>query len=270
MKINCKDTASLIKYKIRDEIMREKIIPTVAIVRFGCEPSSISYSNGIERDCNFTGIDCSTFEYPGDISEEVAISKIQEIACSPVNGIIIQTPLPEHLNLNTLLDFVPSEKDIDGLKKNSEFSPCTAEAVMEFLKYEEMDEKTCLIVSRSNTVGRPLMNMLLDRNATVIVCHSYTPKHVLNNAAKMADVIISATGDKTDIDPKNINVMALLIDVGVREQYRKIVGDFYELGLPEANYTPVPGGIGLITRGKLLEHILQAYYKQKNKEDFEI
>lgn len=270
MKINCKDTASLIKYKIRDVIIRDKFTPTVAIMRFGQDPSSLSYAKGIEQDCNFTGIDYTTFEYPSDISEKEVISKVQEIAYSPTNGIIIQTPLPEHLNLNTLLEFIPSEKDIDGLKQNSDFLPCTAEAVMEALKYEELDGKTCLIVSRSNSVGRPLTNMLLDKNATAIVCHSYTPKYVLNNVAKIADVIISATGDKTDIDPKNINVMSLLIDVGVREQYGKIVGDFYELGLPDANYTPVPGGIGLITRGKLLEHILQAYYKQNNKEDFEI
>lgn len=260
MIINCKNVANLIKYKVKDEIVTREISPVLGIIRFGDDPASLAYTEGIKKDCNFAKIKVTEFIYPENVDNDEAENLIKVIASSQtLDAIIIQNPLPPRLNMERLARWIPDWADIDNLKNDNTYNSCTAEAVCKLLENENLVDATCLVISRSESVGKPLANMLLDRDANVIVGHSYTTYDTLNKFASMADVIISATGSNTIISPRFLSGNKILIDIGIHYEYRKIRGDFSGLNLESANYTPVPSGIGLITRAILLEHVVQAY-----------
>lgn len=266
MIINCKNVADLIKYKVKDEITTRKISPTLGIIRFGDDPASITYMKGIKKDCDFANVEVVEFVYPENVSINEAENLVQQIAShQSLEAIIIQNPLPSQLNMEKLAKWIPDYSDVDNLNNRNIYQSCTAEAICAILDNEDLSGVTCLVVSRSENVGKPLVNMLLDRDANVIVAHSYTPFDSLDKFAELSDVIISATGEDTRISKKLLSKNRILIDVGVHYENHRMKGDFSGLCLNSVNYTPVPSGVGLITRAMLLTHVLQAYKLHNNK-----
>lgn len=266
MKISCKDKFELIKYQIKDEVEKLKdkygVAPVFTIIQVAGDDASDRYVKGKIADCKFVGIKPLHYKFKEDISENELIGEIvrEQKHC---DAIIVQLPLPKHINIENVLKYIDPKKDVDGLTKNSMFEPCTPLGVISILEdYIDIEGKNAVVLGRSNLVGLPLANMLQKRDATVTLCHSKTDISSRANYLKNADIVVSAIGKYKPELLIDINPKAIIVDVGInRGDEGKLVGD-----LPNDyrwNKTPVPGGVGLMTRAMLLKNILNAY-KLKN------
>lgn len=261
MYINCKKEAEFIKSYVSNKINPLKP-PILTIIQVGDNPASNSYVNGKRKDCKEVGIICNHIKYEDNIPEEYLLKEIQTLQ-ELSDGIIVQLPLPKHISEKKVTDTILKEKDVDGFKKDSLFIPCTPNGVMHILERTiDLCGKNVLIINRSNIVGRPLVNLLLDKDATVTIAHSKTKNLV--DKIKSADVIITAVGIPDFIKKEYINENQTIIDVSInRNSDNKLCGDV-EKGCEEiANVTPVPNGIGLLTRSCLM---LNTYLASCEKE----
>ena len=260
MKIKCKDKAELIKYQIKDEISKLDKAPKFVIVQVGDNDASNRYVKWKIRDCEFVGIEVNLLKLPEDITEEMLIDHIVDKQ-SNCDAIIVQLPLPKHINAENVMRYISPWKDVDGLSENSVFEPCTPLGVMCILEEIldlDLEGKDVVILGRSKLVGLPLAHMLQKKNATVSLCHSKTSSYSRVRLLKGAHVVISAVGKyMKDILPE-LNPNAYIIDVGINvDADGSLVGD-----IPDDfrwHKTPVPGGVGLMTRVMLLKNILEAY-----------
>lgn len=269
MNINCKDKAELIKYqikqKIEDDVKTGLEKPKFVIIQVGNNEASNRYVGGKMRDCSFVGIEAELIKLPEESTTEYVceIIKSRRNLC---DAIMVQFPLPEHIDKAAILEEIPVDKDVDGLVKDSLFTPCTPLGVMCILKEilgMELMGKKVLLLGRSELVGMPLFHLLQKENATVTLCHSKTWKKDIENFAENAEIIISAVGKMGSIWPYYIRRGAIVIDVGINfDENGKMCGDIAE----SENYikTPVPGGVGLMTRAMLLNNIYKAY-EMRNK-----
>lgn len=238
----------------------------LAIVQVGDNPASNAYIKGKIRDCEEVGFSFSLHRFPEDVTEEDLETCIARLNSDVnVNGIIVQLPLPAHLNADKIVNLVAIEKDVDGFRVGSPFTPCTPLGVSRLLDELEIsvEGKLVVILGRSEYIGKKAFDLLLNKNATVAVCHSRTPLTLRDELLQKADVIISAVGKKDLFFADNIKDGAIVIDVGInKKDDGKLCGDF----TPDANrnitYTSVPGGVGLLTRAMLLQNTLQAYNLQ--------
>lgn len=254
--------------KLRDKIfeslkaeldkMSEK--PTLAVILVGENPASQIYVRNKKKTAEKLGINSLSIEYPADISEKELLSKIQELNNDKnITAILVQLPLPEHINKNKIIDAILPQKDVDGLTPynlGKLFSgeepyvyPCTPKGILLLLdEYNiELDGKNVVVVGRSNLVGKPVAQMLLKRNATVTMCHSHTKN--LSEITKTADIVVSAVG-KNVIGEKMLKSNCVVIDVGIfRDENGKISGDvdFENVSKISAYISPVPGGVGPMT-----------------------
>ena len=259
--------------KLRDKIfeslkakldkMSEK--PTLAVILVGENPASQIYVRNKKKTAEKLGINSLSIEYPADISENELLSKIQELNNDKnITAILVQLPLPEHINKNKIIDAILPQKDVDGLTPynlGKLFSgeepyvyPCTPKGILLLLdEYNiELDGKNVVVVGRSNLVGKPVAQMLLKRNATVTMCHSHTKN--LSGITKTADIVVSAVG-KNVIGEKMLKSNCVVIDVGIfRDENGKLSGDvdFENVSKISAYISPVPGGVGPMTIASLM------------------
>lgn len=237
----------------------------LVIITVGEDPASQVYVRGKIRDCEYCGIpaehlklenDCTAFEL------EMAIS-FQNMD-DDVAGIILQLPLPEHLKGINFSSMIAPEKDVDGLGSDLYFQPCTPKGIVHLLKKElsDLSGKSVLIIGRSALVGKPLAKMLLDEDCTVTVAHSKTDFANLYDYADMFDIVVSAVGKAKAFHLKDFWCAEVFVDVGInRDEDGHLCGDFrgFTEGIREhTKVTPVPGGVGLLTRAMLMKNVAEA------------
>ncbi len=242
----------------------------LAVLLIGDDPASEVYVRNKERACEEVGIASYSYRLPGDTGEKEAESLISRLAKEEkVDGILVQLPLPSHLDEKKLLALIPPEKDVDGFtaenmgrlaRHEGGTAACTPRGVMELLSRYDVPirGKHAVVVGRSNIVGRPMALLLLNADATVTVCHSKTED--LKEICRSADILIAAVGRPRLITADMVKEGAAVIDVGVNRVDGKLVGDVDFEGVKEsaAYLTPVPGGVGPMTIAMLLTSVIEA------------
>lgn len=259
------------KAAIRAEVERLARTPGLAVVLVGENPASQIYVRGKARDCKECGIRCMDFRLPAQTTESELLTLIAELnGRADVDGILVQLPLPEGIRERRVLEAIAPEKDVDAfhpenvgrlVQGQARYLPCTPAGVMELLRAAGVDPagRRAVIVGRSNIVGKPMALLLLQADATVTVCHSRTPD--LADECRRADILISAVGRRGLITADMIKPGAAVVDVAMnRDEDGKLCGDvdFAAACAVAAHITPVPGGVGPMTRAMLMENTLRA------------
>lgn len=272
--LNGKEVSAYLRSEIKKEVEKLKTKPKMVDIQIGHNPASDIYITGKEKASNEVGIKFECLRYDENEDQENIIKKIKEMNNDPeINGIFIQSPVPDKFDEIKLMNTVIPEKDVDGLTylnagkllNNIEaMVSCTPNGIIKMLDYYKIDieGKNVVIVGRSNLVGKPLMNLFLNRNATVTVCHSKTSD--LKMHTKKADILVAAVGKKHLITKEMVKKGAVVIDVGINRIDGKIYGDVdYDNVYEKVKYiTPVPGGVGPMTVTMLLYNVLDGYKKQ--------
>jgi methylenetetrahydrofolate dehydrogenase (NADP+)/methenyltetrahydrofolate cyclohydrolase len=261
----------------RTKIMKERgITPTLATVLVGDDPSSKTYVDGKCKDCGEVGIKFGLYKLSSSITERELIKLVEKLNDDEgVHGIIVQLPLPKHVNKKNVTMNINPRKDVDGLHPynvgrlwlgayefENDLLPCTPKGIVKLLdRYGiELEGKLAVIINRSDLVGKPLAKLFLDRNATVVICHSKTPE--LEKHTKAADVLVSAVGRRPSfvVGEEMVKEGAVVVDIGMNYTGGKLQGDVdFERVKEKASYiTPVPGGVGPMTRVMLLHNVLIA------------
>lgn len=256
--IDCKAIAAERKKYLKEYIEQNNKNLCLMVIQVGNDPASNSYIRGKKQDCEEVGIEFLHKRFDVSVTTEEIIRVIKAANFSPlVNGIIVQLPIPPHLDKDSILNAVADSKDVDGFKHNSGFTPCTPKGVMTILDHlnYDVDGKLCCVIGRGE-VGKPMVDLLTKHNATVLWCNSHTKAFDLEGYILTADVIISATGKPQLI--KKIRDDQIVIDVGIcRGEDGKLCGDVDKSCYGEQMLiTPVPGGVGLMTRVSLLENLV--------------
>ena len=259
------------KAAIRAEVERLARTPGLAVVLVGENPASQIYVRGKARDCEECGIRCMDFRLPAQTTESELLTLIAELnGRADVDGILVQLPLPEGIRERRVLEAIAPEKDVDAfhpenvgrlVQGQARYLPCTPAGVMELLRAAGVDPagRRAVIVGRSNIVGKPMALLLLQADATVTVCHSRTPD--LADECRRVDILISAVGRRGLITADMIKPGAAVVDVAMnRDEDGKLCGDvdFAAACAVAAHITPVPGGVGPMTRAMLMENTLRA------------
>ena len=265
--INCKEIANEIKTNIKNKILecKRERNPILYVIQVGDNSASESYIKGKKKDCEDVGIVCKLVHLHESISENDLIDLIRDITKNEeCDGIIVQLPLPSHIDKSHIINVIPKEKDVDGFRKDSDFIPCTPAGIMKVLDEFNIAGKDCLIINRSNIVGRPLVNLLLDKDATVTIAHSKTKD--LHTKIKNADIVITAVGIPNFITTNMISNNKIFVDVSInRNEDGKLCGDIsketYNYLYRNSYITPVPNGIGLLTRAMLLQNTFDSYMR---------
>ncbi|MCL2096547.1 MAG: bifunctional methylenetetrahydrofolate dehydrogenase/methenyltetrahydrofolate cyclohydrolase FolD [Oscillospiraceae bacterium] len=275
----------LVSAKIKEEIKLEieeikktsGKIPGLAVVIVGDDPASKVYVKNKRRDCEEVGMYSEEHALPENISEEELLGLVKKLNEEEnIHGILVQSPLPKHLNEDIVFENISPEKDVDAFHPETvgritlgryNFVPCTPMGVMELLKYYNIDMsgKECVVVGRSNIVGKPMALLLLQANGTVTVCHSRTKD--LGEVTKRADILIVAMRQRQFIKADMVKEGAVIVDVGIhKKDDGKLCGDVdFESVAKIASYiTPVPGGVGPMTRTMLLKNTLTAFKFKSN------
>ena len=273
--INGKEVAEKIKLQVKEEIKSLDKDVTLAVVIVGDNPASKVYVNNKKKACKLVGIQSLEYGLPENTSEDELLSLIDRLNnYNYVDGILIQLPLPRHINTDMIIKRINPEKDVDGFTAINtgklwlgqyDIAPCTAIGVIELLDYYNIDiaGKHCVIVGRSNIVGKPVAALMLERNATVTVCHSKTQN--LYDITRTADILITAVGKPKFITRDMVKDGAVVIDVGInRDENGKLYGDvdFENVKDKTTAITPVPGGCGPMTVAMLVKNTLEAAKSQ--------
>ena len=272
--IDGKKMSLQIQEELKKEIESLERKPKLAVILVGDNPASLIYVGNKKKIGEKIGVDTEVFQLSPVMTEDALISFIQELNQNDtIDGILVQLPLPSHFNENKVLESLDPNKDVDGLHpKNlgnlfistTDLKPCTPLACLELIKsvISDLEGKTALIIGRSRLVGKPLAQMLMAENCTVIQAHSKTKN--MSEICKIADIVVAATGKPNLIQNSSIKKGAVLIDVGItRLENKKITGDIdFEsmLGIAGA-ITPVPGGVGPMTVTMLYVNLLNSYKK---------
>ncbi len=250
---------------------RYGITPCLAVLLVGDDPASQVYVRGKANDCEACGIESRVIRLPAGTTQAELLARLGALAAdSAVHGILVQLPLPRHIDPAAVIEAIPPEKDVDGFTPvnagrllNGEpcFAPCTPAGCLRMIEAAgvDLDGKHAVIVGRSNIVGKPAALLLMQKNATVTVCHSHTRD--LAAVCRTADVLIAAVGKAGFITADMVKPGAVVIDVGInRGADGKLHGDVDFAPVSEiASYiTPVPGGVGLMTRAMLMLNTVQA------------
>jgi len=245
--------------------------PGLAVILVGDNPASQLYVGRKSKACSEVGIYSEVKKFPGEISESVLIDLIEELnRDKTIDGILVQLPLPEHINEHRIMEAISPQKDVDGLNpvnignlvlNCATLVPCTAAGIIELIQrsVKEIKGKHSVIIGRSNIVGKPTALMLLHHHSTVTICHSRTKN--LNEIAKQADILVAALGRPKFITRDMVKEGVIAIDVGINRVDGKLWGDFDFEGVKEvaSAITPVPGGVGPMTVAMLLKNTLLAY-----------
>ena len=243
----------------------------LAVIQVGNDPASSVYVGNKKKACAYVGIESLAYELPEETTEEELLTIIDKLnKDANVHGILCQLPLPKHINEDHVIKAISPKKDVDGFHPQNVgalvigekgFVSCTPAGIIQLLKRSniEMDGKHCVVVGRSNIVGKPMSLLMLRANATVTICHSHTKN--LKEICKEADILIVAIGKPQFIDKEYVKDGAVVIDVGIhRDENNKLCGDVkYDEVEPVASYiTPVPGGVGPMTIAMLMHNCVEA------------
>lgn len=265
----------------RVKALKEKgITPGLAVILVGDNPASKTYVANKQKSCEQIGMYSELVKLPEDISEQALLEKIRELnERASIHGILVQLPLPKHINEDKVIQTISPEKDVDGFSPISvgkmmlgqdTYLPCTPYGVMKMLEYAGIDVagKHAVIVGRSHIVGKPMGQLLLQKDATVTYTHSKTPD--LPSFTKQADILIAAVGRANFITSEHIKEGAVVIDVGInRNEDNRLCGDvdFDDVLGIASHITPVPGGVGPMTITMLLENTVQAAEKELERQE---
>lgn len=270
--VSCKDYIEIKKKELKEEIRHFNRKPVLAVIQIDNDQASNSYIKGKQKDCDEIGIEMRHVNIYSDVAGQKEVECIiKDIAKSDADGIIIQLPIPDKYDLERLQHLIPPEKDVDGFRKVSCFKPCTPKGIIDWMEYNdfEFEGKDCCVLGRSKIVGLPLTNMLIEKGATVTCCNSTTPSTWYYT--RNADYAFSAVGVPNYFDFSDFqDFCELVVDIGInRDENEKLCGDVnnagFESSLNDTYVTPVPGGVGLLTRLALMQNTLNAYKIQKTK-----
>ena len=281
--ISGKLVSSDIRAKIAADVLEFKtetgITPGLAVVIVGSNPASLVYVRNKGKACAEVGINSIEIALPEDVSEVELLERIEALNADPtVHGILVQLPLPAHINQDAIIEAISPKKDVDAFHPenvgrimigNYSLLPCTPAGVIDLLDYYNISVsgKKCVVLGRSNIVGKPMAHLLLERNGTVTVCHSRTQN--LEDEIKSADILVVAIGRAEFVKGHMIKPGAVVIDVGInRCEDGKLRGDVeYATAFDVASYiTPVPGGVGPMTITTLLKNTLIAAQIESKKQ----
>ena len=281
--ISGKLVSSEIRAKIAADVLEFKtktgITPGLAVVIVGSNPASLVYVRNKGKACAEVGINSIEIALPEDVSEAELLERIEALNADPnVHGILVQLPLPAHINQDAIIEAISPKKDVDAFHPenvgrimigNYSLLPCTPAGVIDLLDYYNISVsgKKCVVLGRSNIVGKPMAHLLLERNGTVTVCHSRTQN--LEDEIKSADILVVAIGRAEFVKGHMIKPGAVVIDVGInRCEDGKLRGDVeYATAFDVASYiTPVPGGVGPMTITTLLKNTLIAAQIESKKQ----
>lgn len=264
------DIKDELKAKV-EELKKQGKECCLAVIQVGNDPASSVYVRNKKRACEYIGIKSLSYELPEETTQEELLSLIKKLNNDDsVHGILCQLPVPKHIDDEKIIDAISPQKDVDGFSPQSVgamvvgkkgFLPCTPAGIVQLLKRSgvEIEGKNCVVVGRSNIVGKPMSLLMLRENATVTVCHSRTKN--LKEVCKQADILIVAIGKPLYIDADYVKKDAVVIDVGIhRDENNKLCGDvkFDEVSEIASYITPVPGGVGPMTIAMLMNNCVEA------------
>lgn len=244
---------------------------TLAVIQVGNDPASTVYVGNKKKACEYIGINSLAYEIPEETTQEELLKLVNDLnERDDVNGILVQLPLPEHIDEDIIIKAISPKKDVDGFHPQSVgalsigqkgYVSCTPAGVIQLLKRSgiEIEGKECVIVGRSNIVGKPMALLMLRENATVTVCHSRTKN--LKEVTSRADILIVAIGKPEFITKEYVKEGAVVIDVGIhRKENGKLCGDvlFDDVEPVASAITPVPGGVGPMTIAMLMNNCMQS------------
>lgn len=270
--VSCKDYVEIKKKELKEEIQHFNRKPVLAVIQIDNDQASNSYIKGKQKDCDEIGIEMRHVNIYSNVAGQKEVECIiKDVAKSDADGIIIQLPIPDKYDLDRLQHLIPPEKDVDGFRRDSCFKPCTPKGIIDWMEYNnfEFKGKDCCVLGRSKIVGLPLTNMLIEKGATVTCCNSTTPS--TEYYTRNADYVFSAIGIPHYFDFSDFfEYCELIVDIGInRIKDNKLCGDInccsFEEYLSGTYVTPVPGGVGLLTRLALMQNTLNAYKIQKTK-----
>lgn len=280
--INGKELAKKIRQNLKEEVEelnKKEIHPKLAVIMVGEDKASQVYVKNKSKACNEIGVDFEEFLLPEDTTMETLLNLIEILNNrEDVSGILLQSPIPKPLNIREAFNKIDYRKDVDGFNPvnvgklaigEKSFISCTPYGVVKMLEEYNIDleGKNAVIIGRSNIVGKPLLQCLLNKNATVTVCHSKTKD--IGNITKNADILIAAVGKPHFVKEDMVKDGAVVIDVGInRNEEGKLIGDVdFENIEKKASYiTPVPGGVGPMTIAMLMNNVVEAAKMQNNIE----
>ena len=263
-----------IKNELKEKVAKYKeqgIEITLAVVKVGNDPASAVYVRNKEKACEYVGINSKTLALPEETTEEELLNVVKELnEDKNVNGILVQLPLPKHIDESKVLLTIDSTKDVAGFHPvnvgkmvigEDTFLPCTPAGIIEMIKRTDIDieGKECVVIGRSNIVGKPMAMLMLKENATVTIAHSRTKD--LKEVTKRADIIVAAIGKAKFVTADYVKEGAVVIDVGMdRDENGKLCGDvdFESVSKVASAITPVPGGVGPMTVTMLLVNCLRS------------
>ncbi|MCZ6512749.1 MAG: bifunctional methylenetetrahydrofolate dehydrogenase/methenyltetrahydrofolate cyclohydrolase FolD [Nitrospinae bacterium] len=278
--IDGKKVSAEIKEQVADEVGKLKKqtgkVPGLAVVLVGEDPASAVYVKNKNKTCEKMGFQSFSHTLSADTEEKVLLKLIADLNANPeVNGILVQLPLPDHINEHKVLEAIDPKKDVDGFHPvnvgtltsgGNALAPCTPAGIIEMLDFYKIDieGQHAVILGRSNLVGKPMASLLLKRHATVTICHSRTRD--LPTVARSADILVAAIGKPGFVTPDMVKEGAVVIDVGINRVDGKLVGDvdFEQVAEKAAFITPVPGGVGPMTIAMLMKNTLSAFKKTNN------
>lgn len=281
--IDGKKIAQTLKDDLKHQIVSNAAVPCLALVLVGDNPASLIYVNNKKKACKDVGITSIIHHLPADTPQETLIALIHELNSNKdVHGILVQMPLPSHIENTAVIKAIDPNKDVDGFHPinvgalvsgdDSGFKPCTPIGVMHLIRHalgNDLSGKEAVVIGRSSIVGRPLAQLLLQADCTVTQCHSRT--HDLKSHVSRADIVVSAVGKPAFIKGDWIKKGACVIDVGINRitiegsDKTKLIGDVDTKAAAEnaAFITPVPGGVGPMTIACLLENTFKAFKRQQ-------
>lgn len=278
--IDGKAVSQFVKDEVKKEVsaLGEKGVSVgLAVIIVGDDPASRTYVNNKKKACEATGIISEEYALPEDTTMDELLALIKELnAKKSINGILCQLPLPKHLDEKAVIENIDPIKDVDAFHAvntghimigDYSFLPCTPAGIMEMLKYYniEIEGKECVVIGRSNIVGKPMAMLLLQKNGTVTICHSRTKN--LKEVTSRADILVAAVGVPYFVTADMVKDGAVVIDVGMdRNKEGKLCGDvdFAEVEKKASYITPVPGGVGPMTIATLMKNTVTAAKLQNN------
>lgn len=262
--VSCKEYCLLKKKEIEERLGNIERIPTLVVIQIDNDKTSNTYIKGKKKDCEEVGIDFVYLKLDSskytqeDLCRTLMLLSKDEL----VDGIIVQLPIPKKYNIEELLNNIAPDKDVDGFRKDSCFSPCTPKGIIDWLEYNNYDfnGRQVTVLGRSKIVGKPLVNMLIDRGSMVVSCNSHTEN--IQRYTIDSDLVISAVG-KANLFCCEMPENGIIVDVGINYDINgKLCGDvnhkYVENNIKNTYITPVPGGVGLLTRVALLDNVTRA------------
>lgn len=282
IRMDGKMVSAKVRESILDEVNRLKergVRPGLAVIIVGEDPASQVYVRNKERACEECGFYSEKYALPEETTQEQLLGLIDELNRNPrIDGILCQLPVPKHISEQAVIDAIDPSKDVDAFHPvnvgkimvgNFDFLPCTPAGVMQLLDEYNIDPKgkNCVVIGRSNIVGKPMAMLLLHRHGTVTICHSRTQS--LKEVCAQADILVAAVGKVDFVTADMVKEGATVIDVGMNRKNGKLCGDvcFDEVNEKAAYLTPVPGGVGPMTITMLMKNTLKAAKLHAGIED---